>query len=88
MIRLHGAEEPCLPVCRHQAEPHAQILRCIDGIGDRTVKSDQSVVVLHHVGLSHTIRFLAAVSETHGGKHPQSSHQLIVRSRCMRHTVT
>jgi len=33
------SEEPCLPVCRRQVEPHVQILRCVDGIGDGTVKS-------------------------------------------------
>ena len=35
-----------------------------------------------------TIGFQAAVSDTSGGKHPESSHQLIVRSRCLRRTVT
>jgi len=48
------------------------------------VKSDRSVVVLHHFGLGRTIGFQAAVSDTTGGKHPESSHQLIVRSRCLR----
>ena len=33
-------------VCRRQGEPHAQIPRCVDGIGDGTVKSDRSVLVL------------------------------------------
>ena len=88
VIRWSGAEEPCLPVCRHQVEPHAQIPRCVNGIGDGTVKSDRSVVVLHHFGLGHTIGFQAAVSDTSGGKHPESSHQLIVRSRCLWHMVT
>ena len=36
MIRRRGAEEPCLPVCRRQVEPHAQIPRCVDGIGGGT----------------------------------------------------
>ena len=48
VIRWCGAEEPCLPVCRRQVEPHAQIPRCVDGTWDGTVKSDRSVVVLHH----------------------------------------
>jgi len=48
------------------------------------VKSDRSAVVLHHFGLGRTIRFQAAVSDTSGGKHPESSHQLIVRPRCLR----
>ena len=46
MIRWCRAEEPCLPVCRHQAKPHAQIQKCIDRIGDGTVKSDWSIVIL------------------------------------------
>jgi len=74
---------PCLPVCRRRVEPHAQIPRCVDGIGDGTVKSDRSVVGLHHFGLGRTIGFQAAVSDTSGEKHPESSHQLIVRSRCL-----
>ena len=37
VMRWCGAEEPCLPVWRRQVEPHAQIPRCIDGIGDGTV---------------------------------------------------
>ena len=61
---------------------------CVDGIGDETVKSDRSVVLLHHYGLSRAIGFQAAVSDTSGGKHPESPHQLIVRSRCMLHIVT
>ena len=77
-----------MPVCCRQVEPHAQIRRCVDGIGDGTVKSDRSVVVLHHFGLGHTIGFQAAVSDTSGGKHPESSHQKIVRSRCLRRIVT
>jgi len=32
--------------------------------------------------------FQAALSDTSGGKHPESSHQLIVRSRCLLRTVT
>jgi len=52
-------------------EPHVQIPRCVDGIGDETVKSDQSVVLLHHFGLGRTIGFQAAVSDTSGGKHPE-----------------
>ena len=53
-----------------------------------TVKSDRSFVALHHFGLGRTIGFQAAVSDTSGGKHPESTHQLIVRSRCLRHIVT
>jgi len=49
------------------------------------VKSDRSVVVLHHLGLGRTIGFQAAVANTSSGKHPESPHQLIVRSRCLRH---
>ena len=49
-----------------------KICRCVDKIGDGIVKSDRSVVVLHHFGLGHTIRFQAAVSDTSGGKHPES----------------
>ena len=41
---LHGAKEQCLPVCRRQVQPYAQIHKCVDGIGDGTVKSDESVV--------------------------------------------
>jgi len=41
-------------------------------------------IVLHHFGLSRTIGFQAAVSDTSGAKHPQFSHQLIVRSKCLR----
>ena len=75
---------PCLPVCRLQVEPHAQIPRCVDGIGDGKVKSEQSIVTLHHFSLG----FQAAVSEISGGKHPaDSSHQPVVRSRCQRHIV-
>jgi len=44
-------------VCRRRAELHAQILRCVDGIGGGTVKSDWSIVVLHHFGLCRTIGF-------------------------------
>ena len=32
-------------MCRRQVEPHAQIPRCVDGIGDATVKSDRSVKI-------------------------------------------
>jgi len=56
-----------------------------DGIGDGTVKSDRSAVVLDHFGLGRVIGFQADIS---GGKHPEPSHQLIVRSRCMRRIVT
>ena len=52
------------------------------------MKSDRSVVVLHHFGLSRTIGFQAAVSDTSVLEHPESSHQLIVRSRCPRSIVT
>jgi len=41
------------------------------------VKSDRSAEVLHHFGLGRTIGFQAAVSDTSGGKHPESSHQLL-----------
>ena len=42
MIRWCGAEKPCLPVqCRRRVEPHAQIPRYVDGIGDETVKLDR-----------------------------------------------
>ena len=70
-------------------EPHAQIPKCVDGIGDGIgiVKSDRSLVVVHHFGLVGIIGFQAAVSDTSGGKHPESSHQLIVRSRCLRRIV-
>ena len=61
-----------------------KICRCVDKIGDGIVKSDRSVVVLHHFGLSRTIGFQAAVSHTFDGKHPETSHQLIVRSRSLR----
>jgi len=44
-------------------------------------------VVLHHFGLCRTIGFQAGVSDTSGVKHPESSHQLIVRSRCLRRIV-
>ena len=74
-------------MCRRQVEPHAQIPRCVDGIGDGTVKSDRSVVVLYHFELGHTVGFESAVSDTSGGKHPESSHQLIVRSTCLRRIV-
>jgi len=84
VIRLCIAEEPCLPVCRRQVEPHAQIPRCVDGIGDETMKLDRSVVVLRHFGLGPTIGFQAAVSDTSGGKHLESLHQLILTSRCLR----
>jgi len=52
------------------------------------VKSDRSIVVLHHfvLGRRPTIGFQAAVSDASGGKHPESSHQLIVRSRCLLRT--
>ena len=73
---------------RRQVEPHAQIPRCVDGIGDGTVKSDRSVVVVRHFKLGCTIGFQAAVSDTSGGKHPESSHQLIVRSKCLRRIAT
>jgi len=83
VLRLRGAEEPCLPLCR-QLEPHVQIPRCVDGIRDRAMKSHLSVVVvLRHVGLGRTIGFQAAVSGTSGGKPSESSHQLIVKSRCL-----
>jgi len=52
------------------------------------VKSDQSAKVLRHFGLGRTIGFHAAVSDISGGKHPESSHQLIGRSRCLLRTVT
>jgi len=68
---------------RHR-KPHAQIQMCNDG----TVKSDLSVVVLHYFGLGRTIGFQAAVSDTSGGKHLESSHHLIVRSKCLWHIVT
>ena len=32
VIRWCWAEEPCLPVCCRQVEPHAQIPRCVDRI--------------------------------------------------------
>jgi len=67
---------------------YAQIPRCVDGIGDGTVKSDRSVVVLRNFGLGRTIGFQAAVSDTSGGKHPESSYHLIERSRCLWRTVT
>ena len=54
---------------RRQVEPHAQIPRCVDGIGDETVKSDRSTEVLHHFGLGRTIGFQAAVSDTSNGRH-------------------
>jgi len=76
-----------LPVCRRQVEPHAQIPRCVDGIGDATVKSDRSAEVLRHFGLGRTIGFQTAASDTSGRKHPESSHQLTVRSRCLRRIV-
>ena len=60
MIRFYV--EPKSYVCRcvvvkssHMA--YTQITRCVDGIGDGTVKSDRSVVVLHHFGLGRTIGF-------------------------------
>jgi len=52
------------------------------------VNSDRSIVVLHHFGLGHTIGFQAAVSDTFGGKHLESSHKLIVRSRCLAYSNT
>jgi len=52
-------------------------------IGDGTVKSDRSVVVLHHFGLGRTIGFQAAL-KTLLVEASRSSHQLIVRSRCLR----
>ena len=67
VIRSCGAEEPCLPVWRRQVEPHAQLPRCVDGIGDGTVKSDRSVVVLHHFGLGRTIGFQAETQEQWNG---------------------
>ena len=36
------------------------------------MKSDRSAEVLHHLGLGYTIGFQAAVSDTSGGKHPES----------------
>ena len=78
-LRSCGDKEPCLPVCRRQVEPHAQIPRCGDRI-DETVKSDPSAEVLNYFGLGRTIGFQAAVPNTSDGKHPESSHQLIVRS--------
>jgi len=67
--------KPCLP-------------RRVGRTGDWTVKPDWTVVVeLHYFGLGRTIGFQAAVSDTSGGKHPESSHQLTVRSRCLWHTV-
>ena len=63
---------------------NAQIQMCDDGM----VKSDLSIVVLHYFGLGRTIGFQAAVSDTSGGKHLESSHQLIVRSKCLWHIVT
>jgi len=57
-------------------------------IGDGTVKSDRSVVVLHHFRLGRTIRFQAAVSDTSGGKHPESSHQPIIRSGYIQNLVS
>ena len=50
-------------------------------IGDGTVKSDRSVVVLHHFGLGRTIGFQAAL-KTLLVKASRSSHQLNVR--CLR----
>ena len=44
-----------------------------------------NIVVVHHFELGRIIRFQAAVSDISGGKHPESSHQLIVKSRCLRH---
>jgi len=52
-IAVATSKESCLPVCRHQAEPHAQIQKSIDRIGDGTATSDQSVAVLHHFRLRH-----------------------------------
>jgi len=43
------------------------------------VKSDRSAEVLHHFGLGRTVGFQAAVSDTSGGKHPESPHELTVR---------
>ena len=59
-------------MCRRQVELRAQIPRCVDGIGDATVKSDRSAEVLRHFGLGRTIGFQAAVSDTTGGKRPVS----------------
>ena len=64
VIHLCGAEEPCLPVYHCQVEPHAQIPRCVNRIGDGTVKSDRSIVVLHHFKLGHTIRFQTLLAES------------------------
>jgi len=72
----HGTDEPFnLSVGRRQAEPHAQIPKCVDG------KSNRSAEVLHHFGLGRTIGFQAAVLDTSGGKHPEYTHRLIIRSR-------
>jgi len=49
------------------------------------MKSDRSAEVLHQFGLGRTIGFQAAVSDTSGGKHPESSHQLMW---CLRRIVT
>jgi len=68
--------------------------KCVDEIGDGTVKADRSAEVLQHFSssfqtrLDRTIGFQAAVSDNSGGKHPESSHQQTVRSRCLRHIVT
>ena len=68
--------------------------KCVDEIGDGTVKADRSAEVLQHFSssfqtrLDRTIGFQAAVSDNSGGKHPESSHQQTVRSRCLRHVVT
>ena len=72
MIRSCGTEEPCLPVCRRQVVPHAEIPRCINGIGDGTVNSDRSVVVLHHFGLGrgyHRIPSSCLIVRVHNENH-------------------
>ena len=51
------------------------------------MKSDRSTKALSHFGHGRTIGFQAAVSDTSDGKHPESSRQLIVRSRCLLCTV-
>ena len=47
------------------------------------MKSDRSAEVRYHFGLGRTIGFQAVVSDTSGGKHPESSHQVIVSSSCL-----
>jgi len=46
---------------------------CVDGIGDETVKSDRSVVLLHHYGLSRAIGF-QQLSQTRLVESIQSRH--------------